>query len=297
MPRVQLPAVTPKRKAWNKGRIVGHKRPLLPKQVWAIRARLELANNLCDLALFNVAIDSKLRGCDLVRLSVVDLFKEDRVRERVSVIQSKTKRPVQFETDGKHTGNCPGLGQITRNVGLLVHVSQPLPRSPAYLNPSVWPVSARLTVYTSSADAALDVSRRIHGDAPRAGEGGDRIRTFEGIDAIDMSATGNDMLAHDYFAEDSAALLDLLTLIWRDTAPNRRCGLRAAEVETGTVWLLNPGRCSDRNLLNLAAQLRSDGIESYEAAKIYLNGLAVELSLDKEAKEILLGFFPDPAPE
>lgn len=97
MPRVQLPAVTPKRKAWNKGRIIGQKRPLLPKQVWAIRARLELAGNLRDLALFNVAIDSKLRGCDLIKLAVVDLVKDDRVRERVSVIQSKTKRPVQFE--------------------------------------------------------------------------------------------------------------------------------------------------------------------------------------------------------
>ncbi len=97
MPRFQLPAVTSKRRAWNKGRIVGQKRPLLPKQVWAIRARLELANNLRDLALFNFAIDSKLRGCDLVRLSVVDLVKEDRVRERVSVIQTKTRRPVQFE--------------------------------------------------------------------------------------------------------------------------------------------------------------------------------------------------------
>lgn len=97
MPRVQLPAVTPKRKAWNKGRIIGQKRPLLPKQVWAIRARLELAGDLRDLALFNVAIDSKLRGSDLVRLAVADLVKDDRVRERVSVIQSKTKRPVQFE--------------------------------------------------------------------------------------------------------------------------------------------------------------------------------------------------------
>ncbi len=97
MPRVQLPAVTPKRRAWNKGRIIGQKRPLLPKQVWAIRARLELAGNLRDLALFNVAIDSKLRGCDLVKLTVTDLVKDDRVRERVSVIQSKTKRPVQFE--------------------------------------------------------------------------------------------------------------------------------------------------------------------------------------------------------
>ncbi len=97
MPRVQLPAVTPKRRAWNKGRLVGQKRPLLLKQVWAIRARLELADNLRDLALFNVAIDSKLRGCDLVALKVVDLIRDDRVRERVSVVQSKTNKPVQFE--------------------------------------------------------------------------------------------------------------------------------------------------------------------------------------------------------
>lgn len=96
MPRVQLPVVAPKRRAWNKGRIIGQKRPLLPKQVWAIRARLELAGNLRDLALFNVAIDSKLRGCDLVKLTVTDLVKDDHVRERVSVTQSKTKRPVQF---------------------------------------------------------------------------------------------------------------------------------------------------------------------------------------------------------
>lgn len=97
MPRVQLPATTPKHRAWNKGRLIGQKRPLLPKQVWAIRARLELADNLRDLALFNVAIDSKLRGCDLVCLKVSDLVNADQVRERVSVVQSKTKRPVQFE--------------------------------------------------------------------------------------------------------------------------------------------------------------------------------------------------------
>ena len=97
MPRVQLPVVTPKRRAWNKGRLVGQKRPLLPKQVWAIRARLELAGKLRDLALFNVAIDSKLRGCDLVTLKVSDIVRDDRIRERVSVIQSKTNKAVQFE--------------------------------------------------------------------------------------------------------------------------------------------------------------------------------------------------------
>ena len=70
---------------------------MLPKQVWAIRARLELAGNLRDLALFNVAIDSELHGCDLVRLTVRDLVSSEHVKERVTVIQSKTGKPVQFE--------------------------------------------------------------------------------------------------------------------------------------------------------------------------------------------------------
>ena len=97
MSNIQLPALKLKRTPWNKGRLIGQKRPLLAKQVWAIRARLELAGNLRDLALFNLAVDSKLRGCDLVRLKVTDLVVGDRVRERVTVIQSKTRRPVQFE--------------------------------------------------------------------------------------------------------------------------------------------------------------------------------------------------------
>lgn len=97
MPRVQFPAITPKCKTWNKGRIIGQKRPLLPKQVWAIRVRLELAENQRNLALFNVAIYSKLRGCDLVCLKVSDLVNADQVRERVSVIESKPERSVRFE--------------------------------------------------------------------------------------------------------------------------------------------------------------------------------------------------------
>ena len=67
-----LPALRPARPAWNKGRIIGQKRPLLPKHVWSIRVRLEMADNKRDLALFNMAIDSKLRGCDLVCLKVRD---------------------------------------------------------------------------------------------------------------------------------------------------------------------------------------------------------------------------------
>lgn len=96
-----LPAVRALRPAWNKGRIVGQKRPLLPKHVWAIRVRLEIAGNLRDLALFNLAIDSKLRGCDLVKLKVADVYAAGQVKERASIIQSKTRKPVRFEiTEG-----------------------------------------------------------------------------------------------------------------------------------------------------------------------------------------------------
>jgi integrase len=96
-----LPAIIPARRAWNKGRIMGQKRPLQPKHVWAIRVRLELAGRLRDLALFNMAVDSKLRGCDLVKLEVTDVFVAGRIKERTSIIQSKTQQPVQFEiTEG-----------------------------------------------------------------------------------------------------------------------------------------------------------------------------------------------------
>ena len=74
MPRIQLPAVKSKRRSRNRGRLVGPKRPLLPERVWAIRARLEFSGNPRDLALFNSAIDSKLRDCDPVRLKAADLI-------------------------------------------------------------------------------------------------------------------------------------------------------------------------------------------------------------------------------
>jgi hypothetical protein len=64
--------VSSHRAPWNKGRLIGQKRPLKPKEVWAIRVRLQLEERRRDLALFNLALDSKLRGCDLVRLQVSD---------------------------------------------------------------------------------------------------------------------------------------------------------------------------------------------------------------------------------
>lgn len=82
---------------WNKGRLVGQKRPLRPKEVWAIRVRLQIKHCKRDLAMFNLAIDSRIRGCDLVNLRVDDIAVGDQVRDRATIVQHKTGRPVQFE--------------------------------------------------------------------------------------------------------------------------------------------------------------------------------------------------------
>ena len=101
MSTTNLPAIRECRPPCNKGRNVGQKRPLLPRHVWAIRVRLEIADRVRDLALFNTAIDSKLRGCDLVKLKVADVHAASQVKERASIIQSKTQKPVRFEiTEG-----------------------------------------------------------------------------------------------------------------------------------------------------------------------------------------------------
>jgi len=82
---------------WNKGKLVGQKLPLKLKEIWAIRIRLEMTDNKRDLALFNLAIDSKLRSCDLVKLKVRDISHGNVVSSRAMVMQQKTHQPVQFE--------------------------------------------------------------------------------------------------------------------------------------------------------------------------------------------------------
>ena len=81
---------------WNKGKLLGQKPPLKLKEIWAIRIRLQLNHRLRDLALFNLAIDSKLRGCDLVGLRVHDVLQGTHVAPRAIVMQKKTQRPVRF---------------------------------------------------------------------------------------------------------------------------------------------------------------------------------------------------------
>ncbi|MCX7163981.1 MAG: hypothetical protein NT083_13230 [Rhodocyclales bacterium] len=88
---------TQHREPWNKGKLIGQKPPLKPKDIWAIRIQLQNDHQVRDLAMFNLAIDSKLRGCDLVNLHVRDITHGNRVLARAMVVQRKTQRPVQFE--------------------------------------------------------------------------------------------------------------------------------------------------------------------------------------------------------
>lgn len=82
---------------WNKGKLSGQKPPLKLREIWAIRTRLQMAANIRELAIFNLAIDSKLRACDLTRLQVQDVCPGSHVGFRATVMQQKTQRPVQFE--------------------------------------------------------------------------------------------------------------------------------------------------------------------------------------------------------
>lgn len=90
----------------------GQKRPLRPREVWAIRASIEMSGNIRNLALLNLAIDSKLRGYDLVRLKVFDVYSAGAVRERAMIAQKKTARPVQFEITKLTAGSV--LSQIKK---------------------------------------------------------------------------------------------------------------------------------------------------------------------------------------
>jgi integrase len=85
------------REPWNKGKVIGARPPLRPKHVWAVRTRLQLSDRVRDLALFNLAIDSKLRGCDVVSVKVADVAPHGYALDRASVRQHKTGKPVRFE--------------------------------------------------------------------------------------------------------------------------------------------------------------------------------------------------------
>jgi len=90
-------AAVGRRVPWNKGKLTGQKPPLKLREIWAVRTRPQMASNAREIAMFNLAIDSKLRACDLTRLQVQDVRHGSHVTARATVMQQKTQRPVQFE--------------------------------------------------------------------------------------------------------------------------------------------------------------------------------------------------------
>lgn len=94
---------------WNKGKLCGQKPPLKLPEIWTIRVHLQMAKKIRDLALFNLAIDSKLRSCDLVSLRVRDIYNGSTIAKRARVMQQKTQRPVQFEISKQTRQSISGL--------------------------------------------------------------------------------------------------------------------------------------------------------------------------------------------
>jgi len=97
MDEQENPSSPEKRRAWNRGKLIGAKPPLRPKHVWSIRTKLQVEGRIRELAMFNLAIDSKLRGCDVVALRVEDVAPNGYAIERATVRQKKTGLPVKFE--------------------------------------------------------------------------------------------------------------------------------------------------------------------------------------------------------
>ncbi|HWX81975.1 MAG TPA: tyrosine-type recombinase/integrase, partial [Xanthobacteraceae bacterium] len=97
MPDNENRAPATHRMPWNKGKLIGARPPLRPKHVWSIRTRLLVEGRIRDLALFNLAIDSKLRGCDVVAIKFEDVAPNGYTMDRATVRQKKTGRPVKFE--------------------------------------------------------------------------------------------------------------------------------------------------------------------------------------------------------
>jgi hypothetical protein len=117
------------RPAWNVGRTVGVKKPLKQRQIWAIRFFLDREGRMRDRALFDLAIDSKLRGCDLVKMKIGSLVTGTQIRTRAMVVQQKTGRPVQFEITAEVRASfLAGLnGEVERSTIMLFPVGSTAP--------------------------------------------------------------------------------------------------------------------------------------------------------------------------
>ncbi|MEP1352394.1 MAG: alpha/beta hydrolase [Tateyamaria sp.] len=132
---------------------------------------------------------------------------------------------------------------------------------------SIRPLAQRLTLYASEQDWALVTSRKLHGNAPRAGQAGADILEHPHFDTVDMSALGEDMLAHSYFANDGSALADIMALLWRNPAPGQRCGLSPLSDTAslvGGAWTYNKETCDAPNIIGLLSLIGQENEVSVE---------------------------------
>ena len=154
---------------------------------------------------------------------------------------------------------------------------------------TIRPTAKRLTLYASNKDWALEVSKRLHGDAPRAGQGGDSILLAPTFDTVDMTMIGEDMLAHSYFANNASALTDIFSLFWRDASPEQRCGMTRKEGAPGTVyWHYDPTQCDGDALLSTLAILKRGSVGSVSEARAFFNRYIGSTSVDPGERNRLL---------
>ncbi len=154
--------------------------------------------------------------------------------------------------------------------------------------PTIALLARRLTLYGSENDWALGASRKLHGDAARAGQGGADMLASDWVDSVDVSALGEDMLAHGYFADDRSALVDLATLFWRNLAPGRRCGMGPAGPDAGPLtWQYLPKTCPDAALLAVLGNLQDQDVETPGAASRAVNLLVQDPTLLGEIEPVV----------
>ena len=140
---------------WNLGKLIGKKPPLKLREIWAIRIRLQIQERPRDLAMFNLAIDSKLRGCDLVALRVDDVLLSGRVRPRTTVIQRKSGRPVQFEITEQTREPVMQMDRQGRSPTRRLPVPEPDREEQAPDDPALRPADGWLGHLDRSGSAAL----------------------------------------------------------------------------------------------------------------------------------------------
>lgn len=151
---------------------------------------------------------------------------------------------------------------------------------------TVRPVVRRMTLYGSENDSALRASQRLHGEERRAGQAGDAILIADPVDSIDMTVLGEDMLGHGYFASSTSALTDILWLFWRDSPPDKRCGMDTRDEPKGRFWVFDPVRCDGPVMLSALTLIKSEGAAALAKVEEMLGAAAGDPIASEEWKAI-----------